>query len=78
MEILDKKNLSERDICTKFITPAIVDDLMALYDALESRLRAGGSAGADGGAVVGSYFLNTDFIFSKKPDFDDFNLFPRS
>ena len=25
MEALDKKSLSERDICTKFITPAIVD-----------------------------------------------------
>ncbi|MEN6443806.1 MAG: hypothetical protein WC391_03865 [Methanoregula sp.] len=25
MEISDKKKLSERDICTKFITPAITD-----------------------------------------------------
>ena len=45
---VDKKSLSERDICTKFITPAIMDvvgwylmkfsEKLSLCDALESRL----------------------------------------
>lgn len=36
----DKKTLSERDICTKFITPAVakVNELMALCDQLETQL----------------------------------------
>jgi hypothetical protein len=37
----EKKALTERDICTKFITPALVakvDELMRWCDALEARL----------------------------------------
>ncbi|MBF0356899.1 MAG: hypothetical protein HQL43_16860 [Alphaproteobacteria bacterium] len=53
---MDKKTLSERDICTKFITPALrqagwdemsqhrivakVDELMGLCDRLETSLTA--------------------------------------
>lgn len=44
---IDKKSLSERDICTKFITPAIqnvagwgISQLLSLCDALEARLQS--------------------------------------
>ena len=52
-EEFDKKNLSERDICAKFIMPPLVDVLMALCDALESRLKErAGVQGRLAGAVV--------------------------
>jgi hypothetical protein len=40
MNSIDKKTLSERDICTKFITPAVakVNELMALCYQLEPQL----------------------------------------
>jgi hypothetical protein len=40
MTSIDKKTLSERDICTKFITPAVgkVDELMALCNQLKTQL----------------------------------------
>ncbi len=53
MEILGKKNLNERNIYAKFITPALIDVLMVLCNALESRLKE--RAGVQGwlaGAVV--------------------------
>ena len=36
---MDKKSLNERDICTKFITPAIVDAGWDLHQQLREEVR---------------------------------------
>lgn len=44
---INKKSLSERDICTKFITPAIkdvVEQLLSLCDALKACLQSADAA----------------------------------
>ena len=36
---MNKKELGERDICTKFITPSLRDELTAFLDQLEAHLK---------------------------------------
>jgi len=40
MEIFDKKNLSERDICTKFITPALIQSGWDLHSQIHEQVKA--------------------------------------
>lgn len=40
MEIFDKKNLSERDICTKFITPALIQSGWDLHSQIREQVKA--------------------------------------
>ena len=41
MDIIDKKALSERDICTKYITPAIVGSGWNVYTQIREEVAAG-------------------------------------
>lgn len=69
MEIIDKKALSERDICTKYITPAIVKSGWDIFNQIQEEVTfTKGRVMVKGRLFSRGEAKRTDFLLSYKPN----------
>ena len=69
MEILDKKTLTERDICTKFITPAIIHSGWDHHHQIREEVNVtDGRVLVNGNSVSRAKPRRADYILYYKPN----------
>ena len=69
METIDKKTLSERDICTKYITPAIVQAGWNLFNQIQEEVTfTKGRVMVKGRLWSRGESKRVDFLLSHKPN----------